>query len=343
MQKYSTLKAKLIYVFTIPDAAHTGCVKVGEATLDEGINLSLQPNSTELNQAAKKRIDQYTKTAGIPYNLKHTELAFSVHGGFIGSFNDKDVHNVLLRSGIHKHDFSDRHQGTEWFDCSVETAVAAIQAVKEGRFSIKAEEMVPIDESIEFRPEQQLAIDKTVKKFRSGGKAMLWNAKMRFGKTLTALQVVKEMQFHRTIILTHRPVVDKGWFEDFGKIFSFIDPWTYGSREKGESFELLERFAKKNPDQHYVYFASMQDMRGAQLAGGKFDKNQAILKADYDLVIIDEAHEGTQTELGQNVIKLLTKEKTKSTPGTMSWSRRPKPTGTNIILATPTLMPVFRS
>ncbi len=311
MQKYSTLKAKLIYVFTIPDAAHQGCVKVGEATLDEGINLSLQPNSSELNKAAKARIDQYTKTAGIQYQLRHTELAFSVHGGFIGSFNDKDVHNVLLRSGVHKHDFSDRHQGTEWFDCSVETAVAAIQAVKEGRFSIKAEEMVPIDESIEFRPEQQLAIDKTVKKFKMGGKAMLWNAKMRFGKTLTALQVVKEMQFHRTIILTHRPVVDKGWFEDFYKIFNMMDGYTYGSREKGEPFELLEKYAKRNPDAHYVYFASMQDMRGAQLAGGKFDKNAGILKADFDLLIIDEAHEGTQTELGQNVIKLLTKEKTR--------------------------------
>ena len=311
MQKYSTLKAKLIYVFTIPDAAHQGCVKVGEATLDDGINLSLQPNSSELNKAAKARIDQYTKTAGIQYQLRHTELAFSVHGGFIGSFNDKDVHNVLLRSGVHKHDFSVRHQGTEWFDCSVETAVAAIQAVKEGRFSIKAEEMVPIDESIEFRPEQQEAIDKTVKKFKAGGKAMLWNAKMRFGKTLTALQVVKEMQFHRTIILTHRPVVDKGWFEDFYKIFNMMDGYTYGSREKGEPFELLEKFAKRNPEAHYVYFASMQDMRGAQLAGGKFDKNASILKADFDLLIIDEAHEGTQTELGQNVIKLLTKEKTR--------------------------------
>ena len=311
MQKYSTLKAKLIYIFTIPDAAHQGCVKIGEATLEDGFNLGLQPNSKELNAAARKRIDQYTKTAGVSYNLRHTELAFSVHDGYFGSFNDKDVHNVLLRSGVQKHDFSDKHQGTEWFDCSVETAVAAIQAVKEGRFSIKAEEMVPIDESIEFRPEQQLAIDKTVKKFSSGGKVMLWNAKMRFGKTLTALQVVKEMHFHRTIIITHRPVVDKGWFEDFWKIFNMMDGYTYGSREKGEPFELLEKFAKKNPDQHYIYFASMQDLRGAQLAGGKFDKNAAIFKADYDMLIIDEAHEGTQTELGQNVIKLLTKEKTK--------------------------------
>ena len=311
MQYYSTLKAKLIYIFTIPDAAHQGCVKIGEATLDEATDSTLQPNCKELNAAARKRIDQYTKTAGISYTLRHTELTLAIHGGTITTFNDKQVHEILLRSGIKRHDFSQKHQGREWFECSVETALAAIKAAKEGRFSIRADEMQAIDESIEFRPEQRLAIDKTVKKFSTGGKAMLWNAKMRFGKTLTALQVVKEMRFHRTIIITHRPVVDKGWFEDFHKIFNMMDGYDYGSREKGEPFELLEKFAKKNPDAHYVYFASMQDLRGAEMAGGKFDKNQAILKADYDLLIIDEAHEGTQTELGQNVIKLLTKERTK--------------------------------
>ncbi len=311
MQYYSTLKAKLIYIFTIPDAAHQGCVKIGEATLDEATDSTLQPNCKELNAAARKRIDQYTKTAGIAYQLKHTELTLAIHGGNITTFNDKQVHEILLRSGVKRHDFSQKHQGREWFECSVDTALAAIKAAKEGRFSIRADEMKPIDESIEFRPEQQLAIDKTVKKFSTGGKVMLWNAKMRFGKTLTALQVVKEMQFHRTIIITHRPVVDKGWFEDFYKIFNMMDGYTYGSREKGEPFELLEKFAKKDPAAHYVYFASMQDLRGAEMAGGKFDKNAAIFKADYDMLIIDEAHEGTQTELGQNVIKLLTKEKTK--------------------------------
>ena len=310
MQYYSTLKAKLIYIFTIDDDSHRGCVKIGEATLDEFTDSSLQPNSKALNQAAKKRIDQYTQTAGINYTLRHTELTLSIHGGTITTFNDKQVHEILLRSGIKRHDFSQRHQGREWFECSVETAKAAINAAKEGRFSIRADEMVPIDEEIEFRPEQKEAIEKTIRKFQSGGKNMLWNAKMRFGKTLSALQVVKEMQFHRTLILTHRPVVDEGWFEDFNKIFKLFDGYTYGSRLKGEPFELLERFAKKNPDAHYIYFASMQDMRGAEMAGGKFDKNQAILKADYDLLIVDEAHEGTQTELGQNVIKLLTKEKT---------------------------------
>ena len=310
MQYYSTLKAKLIYIFTIGDEAHRGCVKIGEATLDEATDSSLQPNCKALNQAAKKRIDQYTKTAGIDYDLRHTELTLSIRGGLITTFNDKQVHEILLRSGIKRHDFSKKNQGREWFECSVETAIAAINAAKEGRFSIRADEMVPIDEEIEFRPEQKEAIEKTIRKFQSGGKNMLWNAKMRFGKTLSALQVVKEMQFHRTLILTHRPVVDEGWFEDFHKIFKLFDGYTYGSRLKGEPFELLEKFAKKNPAAHYVYFASMQDMRGAEMAGGKFDKNQAILKADYDLLIVDEAHEGTQTELGQNVIKLLTKEKT---------------------------------
>ena len=310
MQYYSTLKAKLIYIFTIGDEAHKGLVKIGEATLDEATNLTLAPNSKELNAAAKKRIDQYTKTAGIDYTLRYTELTVSIKGGTIQTFNDKEVHDVLLRSGIKRHDFSSKHQGREWFECNLETAIEAIQAVKEGRHSINPGKFADVPDVIEFRPEQKEAIEKTVRKFSNNGKNMLWNAKMRFGKTLSALQVVKEMRFHRTIIVTHRPVVDEGWFEDFGKIFSWMDPWLYGSRDRGEKFESMENAAKKNPDQHYIWFASMQDLRGAQEVGGKFNKNKNILAADYDLVIIDEAHEGTQTELGQNVLKKLQKENT---------------------------------
>ena len=310
MQYYSSFKAGLIYIFAIADAAHRGCLKIGDATLEEATDLSLQPNCKELNAAARKRIDQYTKTAGISYQLLHTELTVAIHGGRITSFNDKAVHEVLIRSGVKRHDFSMKRQGREWFECSLDTALKAIKAVKEGRSAIDSSEIVEYEEPIVFRPEQQLAIDKTVTKFTSGGRTMLWNAKMRFGKTLSALQVVKDCQFHRTIIITHRPVVDKGWFEDFGKIFGLLDGYRYGSREKGYKFEELEKDAKKDLNSHYVYFASMQDLRGAQLAGGKFNKNAGIFKADYDLLIVDEAHEGTQTELGQNVITLLKKENT---------------------------------
>ena len=64
---------------------------------------------------------------------------------------------------------------------------------------------------------------------------MLWNAKMRFGKTLSALQVAKDMNYKKTLILTYRPVVDEGWFDDFGKIFYDRPDYEYGFKHKGEA------------------------------------------------------------------------------------------------------------
>ena len=139
---------------------------------------------------------------------------------------------------------------------------------------------------------------------------MLWNAKMRFGKTLSALQVVKDMGLSRTLILTHRPVVDDGWYKDFNKIFYDRKDYAYGSRDKGESFASLKARARSEA-LHYVYFASMQDLRGSEQVGGKFDKNNEIFSTSWDLLIVDEAHEGTQTELGQSVIHELVKDDTK--------------------------------
>ena len=55
MEYFSDLKAKLIYVFRIPDEAHRDCVKIGEATFDDG-DISLQPNRSQLNKAAKARM-----------------------------------------------------------------------------------------------------------------------------------------------------------------------------------------------------------------------------------------------------------------------------------------------
>ncbi len=137
---------------------------------------------------------------------------------------------------------------------------------------------------------------------------MLWNAKMRMGKTLTSLEVVKRMGLHRTIIVTHRPVVDDGWYDDFKKIFYESErPWRYGSKNRGESnIKKLEQSGK-----NYIYFASIQDLRGSDVVGGNFDKNKEVFNTAWDLVIIDEAHEGTQTEKGQSVQEALVKENTK--------------------------------
>lgn len=309
MEYFSNLKAKLIYVFRIPDAAHEDCVKIGEATFEDG-NITLPPNSSALNKAARARIDQYTKTAGISYELLHTEIAIFVRNGKLGAVNDKEVHDVLLRSGVKRKEFQHVDGANEWFCCDLETAKKAITAVKEGRKALQGHEISTGQSPIVFRPEQREAIDKTLKQFKKGNQ-MLWNAKMRFGKTLSALQVVKERgDFRRVLILTHRPVVDAGWFEDFQKIFYDNDEYAYGSKTNGDTFVNLERRARRE-ECRYIYFASMQDLRGSELVGGNFDKNNDIFSTPWDLIIVDEAHEGTQTELGKAVMAELTKEKTK--------------------------------
>ena len=309
MEYFSNLKAKLIYVFRIPDAEHADCVKIGETTFEDG-NLTLPPNSSALNKAARARIDQYTKTAGINYELLHTEIAIFVRDGKIAAVNDKEIHDVLLRSGIKRKEFPFVSGANEWFCCDLETAKKAIAAVKQGRKALQGHEIAEKQASIIFRPEQREAIDKTLKQFKKGNQ-MLWNAKMRFGKTLSALQVVKKCSdFRRVLILTHRPVVDAGWFDDFSKIFYDSPQWAYGSKNKGDSFRSLERRARQG-EANYIYFASMQDLRGSELVGGNFDKNNDIFSTPWDLIIVDEAHEGTQTELGRAVMNELTKEKTK--------------------------------
>ena len=309
MKYFVPLKQKLIYVMRINDAAHEGCLKIGEATCDEQDPTKLPPNCKYLNDAARARIRQYTQTAGIAFDLLYTELTLHYRGGKFCSFNDKELHNLLERSGIKKKIFDTEHNADEWYYIDLETAKRAIAAMKEGRESLLPGEICKSRNPIAFRPEQREAIDKTEKRFKKGNQ-MLWNAKMRFGKTLSALQVVKEMDFCRTLILTHRPVVDKGWFEDFGKIFYDRLDFAYGSKNNGDSHGSLERRAQAD-GLHYVYFASMQDLRGSELVGGNFDKNSELFATPWNLIIVDEAHEGTQTELGRAVMAELVKPTTK--------------------------------
>lgn len=307
----NTFSYKLIYVFAIPDDAHAGSVKVGDTKLDTDLTPDrLQPNCKELNQAALERIRSYTKTAAVDVTLLHTELAIRTIQKKDGSFNtesfrDYDVHRVLLNSGIKKKTFGDKKLGNEWFCCDDITAIKAITAVKHGDASIDT--LIPMDKfiPISFRPEQKEAIEKTVKQFKKSPR-MLWNAKMRFGKTLSALEVVRRMDFERTVLITHRPVVDDGWHEDFGKIFTKEDKYRYGSKKSGIEISDLEKTFKKDK-KHYIYFASIQDLRGSKIVGGKFDKNDDVFNIDWDCVIIDEAHEGTTTELGDKVKSILFK------------------------------------
>ena len=100
---------------------------------------------------------------------------------------------------------------------------------------------------IRLRPEQRDAIDRAKERFcdRSGRKPdyvytvrpdyrqFLWNAKMRFGKTICALQLAREMDVKRTLIVTHRPVVSDSWLKAFKQVF--------GTAIEGNS-DVIRRF-----------------------------------------------------------------------------------------------------
>ena len=313
---------KLIYVYRINDTAHEGILKIGEASCNAGMAyFAFEPNCKELNAAAKDRIRHQTQTAGVTFELLYTEATAYMKRKNLIVFQDHDIHDILVRSGIKRKIFDTEHKANEWFYTDLETVKKAIAAVKEGRTSLNANEITKDRSPVIFRPEQTEAIEKTIKQFKKSGGShqMLWNAKMRFGKTLSTLEVVKRMNYNRTLILTHRPVVDSGWFEDYGKIFYDRNDFYYFSKKNGgdpteeENFHEMIHKADNNgmKDFHFIYFASIQDMRGSELVGGKFAKNEEIFNINWDLIIIDEAHEGTQTELGKAVLSKCRKENTR--------------------------------
>ena len=215
------------------------------------------------------------------------------------------------------------------------------------------------DDLITLRSEQRDAIDQAKERFckRSGRRGeyqyevlpeyrqFLWNAKMRFGKTICAMQLMRELDVKRTLIITHRPVVGESWLQAFKQVVGrksselkvkgnsdIHKTYGFGMRSDDESETVgnyydLEKFVE-TPGNHYAFFVSMQYIRLSELVNSKTQaKNTGagnttsaaneklkadILKTDWDLIIIDEAHEGTLTSLGKGVIQdFLKKEKTK--------------------------------
>ncbi len=300
--RYQAAERKFIYIQEADTSdgdlpRYEGKQKIGEGTIPEDdLEADWTANSGFLRQEAPKRIKQYMHTSGLAFNLGWVELAYVKANKTW--FHDKDVHRVLLRSGVKR---ADKLEGTEWFECDLETAKKAIQAVKEGRSSIMAEIPTQKEPAIVLRPEQKAAVTQTKKVFKKKDR-MLWNAKMRFGKTLTALQLVKDEAFQKVLILTHRPVVKDSWAEDFDKMQMTKAGYLYGSDSKGETIENL-----KKGDKPFVYFASIQKLRYGQ-GQVNLDKFSDV---DWDLVIIDEAHEGTQTELSSIIFNHVIKDKTK--------------------------------
>ena len=304
----------IIYIYEIPDEDHKHCLKIGKASYTTTDNININEENTDLlNKCARDRINQQTETPAIRYYLKHTEWA--VKEETIGNkkeltaFLDDDVHEVLLNSGIKRAKFDLDSNPREWFRVELQTAINAIKAVKAGRKSLNNSEMNSPFKGITLYPNQEAAVVKTMKSFKHSN-SMLWDAKMRFGKTITALELVKRLnkqpnvygKIKKVIIATHRPEVIEQWFDDFRKVFyENNSTWKFGSKVKGFGLPVEELIKHDN----IICFASLQDLRGAKLVGGSFAKNQELYDTKWDLLIIDEAHEGTLTERGESVFNEL--------------------------------------
>lgn len=298
---HNTFSFGVIYVYSIPDPQHSGRLKIGGATVN-----SQAPTQQDIEAAAHVRIAQQTKTADIQYNLEHAELALTVNGKY---FSDHDVHNVLIRSGYSRKSENVNNNHSEWFEINLMTAKQAITAVKNGREALTtAEKTNNAVYDFPFRPNQRDAINQTSKAIIKGRKHYLWNAKMRFGKTSAAMQVAKENNMQKVLIVTHRPSVNIDWYKDFNKIFAGTN-YEYSSKNKGET--LKRRLSDTSP---FIYFASLQDLRlsesvvsdkAAHSSSKGFSKNKELFETNWDMLIVDEAHEGTQSNLGDTTLSKI--------------------------------------
>jgi len=315
----------LIYAFSIDDGKHDNMLKVGKATVNYFKNWQdLTPDCDFLVKAAKARIDKETGTAAIEYKLEYTELAIYEVDGSEEGFDDHDVHDVLENSGYPAVEFANlEYNPREWYPVTKDLVVKAIAAVKNNQSLLNKEDWNVSATSekkteIVLRDEQEAAVTQTLIQFSHGSK-MLWDAKMRFGKTLCALEVVKRKPFNRVLILTHRPAVRDGWHKDFQLLQ--LPGFHYVTRVKGKlhvdgqkiagGLEVLQQYTQQDSNYKYIYFASIQDIRGSKAVNknSKFDKNNELFKEKWDLLIIDEAHEGIRTEQGKAVVAEFQKNK----------------------------------
>ena len=309
--KYTITQSRLLYVLTINDRKHANLLKVGEVFVDNEV--ADNPNKQVLFKAVRDVLDKRSYMQGVTYHIEHVEC--TTYAQETKCYKADDVYRTLASMNVPQQSLN-RYKGEDadvWFACTIDKVHDAIKKIRNGQGAGYG--------AIKFRPEQDKAITETVSHFsKQNGKAFLWNAKMRFGKTLSGLEVAKQMDYKSTLIITHRPVVDKGWHEDFHKIFGDQENiYSYATRmsdedSTGEDFYSLKKKVDAGK-KRMVFFVSMQYLRLSQFVGGKernFDPlKKAIMEYDWDFVMVDEAHEGIEAAAGVRVMAKLKKENTR--------------------------------
>ena len=329
--RYAITQSRLLYVLSINDRKHQGLLKIGEVFVDNDIADS--HSSQELGKAVRAVLDARSYMQGVSYHIEYVEC--TTYDQDSKCYKADDVYRTLRAMDIpsktlgkYKDPTTGQTEDADiWFACTIFDIQDVICKIKQGKGAGHG--------AIKFRPEQEKAIHDTVEYFQkefkdpNKGKHYLWNAKMRFGKTLSGLEVAKRCGYRSTLIITHRPVVDKGWHDDFAKIFRTpealadyhakgLEP-AYGRRMMDDNDSQGDFYTLTNEvdagKKILVFFVSMQYLRLSQFVGGKernFDPlKRAIMEYDWDFVMVDEAHEGIDAAAGVRVMNKLKKENTR--------------------------------
>lgn len=273
----------MIYAYTTPEIArHDGWTKIGYTEQD-----------------VEKRIKQQTHTADISYHLEWKGNALFDDGSG-ECFTDKDFHAYLRKSGIEQ----EKGKNNEWFHVTGQES-----RIKFYDFRMNHGILQQLSAVIPYRlrKEQEEAVEKTVEyeaKHKDG--EFLWNAKPRFGKTLSVYDFCKKLRANTVLIVTNRPAIANSWYDDYMKFLGKESGYLFVSEVdalKGKAGVLSRsEYTKellKHDDESFgkcIEFVSLQDMKGSKyFSTDGIDKLQEVAMMEWDVLVIDEAHEGVDT------------------------------------------------
>ena len=237
------------------------------------------------------RIKQQVETAAkkLKYNLLWSAPAFFDNGK---DFLDTTFHEFLVKNGI----VNRIDLGKEWFYFNGEPIKSKelFDLFRKEGFAALQNNNGKLDYTLRF--EQEEAVKKALDCFEQNEKGQfLWNAKPRFGKTLASYDLAKRLKASKVLIVTNRPAIANSWFDDFEM---FVDGYAFISETsslKSRASLTREQHIAIKPIKPLITFLSLQDLKGSKFFGGNYDKLRWVADLEWDLLIIDEAHEGIDT------------------------------------------------
>lgn len=247
------------------------------------------------SQSVEDRIDQQTHTADIDYTITLEDNA--IYKDSSGeSFTDHDFHRFLTD----KADI-ERKKNTEWFKIEQPQLGELFNKFARRDYS-DVQTKGTNHSSYTLRKEQDQAVTMTEKYFKSHGKGaeFLWNAKPRFGKTLSTYDLVRRMNLTNVLVVTNRPSIANSWFDDFKKFIGWQTNYKFVS--DNDALKNKDTLSRKEfiklldyGDYKQIAFESLQGLKGSVYFGGDIDKLEWIKDLHWDLLVVDEAHEGVDT------------------------------------------------